>query len=82
MHELANMKRGERAYVVCTETDDETEVHGFIAARNLGQALRRFGKLNTGGLPSGAFAVAYSRASEETLAEAREAEAMAYGDGG
>jgi len=76
------MKRGERAYVVCTPDDDETEAHGFIAARNLGQALRRFGKLNAGPLPEGAFTVPYSRASGDLLDQARDSEAMAYGDGG
>ena len=89
MNELANMKRSERAYVIVAPTGDmdnigfhEMEAQGFVSARNAKQALRRYRDEIAGELPDGSRAVQYSRASEKMLAQARDAEAMAYGSGG
>jgi len=82
------MKRGERAYVIVAPTgflnedgDHEVEAAGFAVGRSAKGALRRFRRANPD-TPDGAYAYLYVLAEDILLAQARDAEAMAYESGG
>ncbi len=80
MHEIADMEKGERAYVILGPDEDEYTSRGvaLLPARNKTQALERFFKLGDGlgSGDKGFEAVRYSRANDQDIYDATEEEAL------